>query len=123
MVFEVLQIVLYGLSSILAGIGPLIILSYNICLYILLLHLIIDIAISSCFSSRFFLSIVDLLIIMASIGSIFCDFRLGLSSAIGTFFFIKDVSFMGHLVNSFALFSDLSMYNSFAMTTCFIYRA
>lgn len=98
-------------------------LSYNVSLYILLLHSMIDIAIMSYSLCGVFLAIVGLLTNMAFVVVIFRGFLLGLSSFARTFFFIEGVLSRGHLVNSFASFSDLSMYSTLAMTTCLVCRA
>lgn len=98
-------------------------LSYDVVLYTLLLYLVINIAISSCFLSRVFPTIVSLLIIVASIEIIFHDLPLGFDFPISTFLFIKSVSSKDHLVNSFALFSNLLIYSLLATTTYFVCRA
>lgn len=103
-------------------IGSLIALLYNIGLCIFLLHSVIDIAVSSCFLSKLFSNIVGMLIIVASMGCTFCGLLLDLGSPASAFLFAKDVSSMGHLVNSFAPFSDLLIYGSFAITICFVCR-
>lgn len=104
-------------------IGSLIVLLYNVGLYTLLLYSVIDIAVLSCSSSRSLLNLVGLLIIVASVGNTFHGFFLGLGSPTGAFLFVESVLFMSHLVNSFTSFSDLSIYSSLTMTTCFICEA
>ena len=58
--------------------------------------------------------------IIASVGIIFWSLPLGFGSSVGAFFFSEDVSSNGYFINSFAPFSDSSMYGLLAMITCFI---
>ena len=66
-------------------------LSYNVCLCILLLYLVINITILSYSLSGVFLIIVSLSIIVAFVDIIFCGFFLSFGSYACAFFFIKDI--------------------------------
>ena len=99
---------------------------YDVGLRILLLYLVINLAVLVCSSFGAFSATVGLLFfnnIIVSVEIIFLGFLFGLGSPAGAFHFSKNVSSKGHLVNNFALRSDLSMYGSLTMTTCFVCEA
>ena len=99
---------------------------YDVGLRILLLHSVIDIAISVCSSFGASSATVGLSFfnnIVASVEIIFLSLSLGLGSPAGAFLFNNGVLSKGHLVKNFAPCSDLSMYSSLAMTTCFVCEA
>ena len=58
--------------------------------------------------------------IVASVEIIFLGLFLGLGSLAGAFLFNESILSKSHLVNNFAPCSDLSLYGSLAMTTCFV---
>lgn len=70
---------------------------YNVGLCIFLLHLVINIAVSSRASSRSFLNIVGLLIIVGFVGNTFCGLFIGLGSPTSAFFFYQRCLIYGPL--------------------------
>ena len=96
---------------------------YDVGLRILLLHSMIDIAVSVYSSFGAFSAIVGLLFInniVTFIEIIFLGLLFGLGFPTDAFFFNKGISSKGHLVINFALCSDSLMYSLLAMTTCFV---
>lgn len=61
--------------------------------------------------------------IVVFIKIIFRGFSLGRDSAASVFFFSEDALSNGHLINSFAPYSDLPTYNSLTMITYFVWGA
>lgn len=99
---------------------------YNVGLRILLLHLVINIAISIFSLFGTFFATVDLLFfnnIVLSVEIIFLGFLLGLGSLADAFFFNNGILSKGHLVNNFVPCSDLSIYSLLVINICFVCRS
>ena len=101
--------------------------SYDVGLCILLLYSVIDIAVSGrssmgvsaglSISSKFVASVK---VVGASVAVILRGLPLGRGSPAGVFLFDGIDASKGHSLNNFAPFSDLSMYGSLAIITCFV---